>query len=286
MGKFSLKKLTMSLDRKQSLRRRVIQVLAAVLYNGDVKMFASGGGISRSPLKNICVPGLNCYSCPGAIASCPLGSLQSSIGSGRFPLFIIGFFILMGVLLGRVVCGFLCPFGLFQELIYKIPSPKLRKTPRSLKFTRPLSFLKYGLLVALCIVIPLLLYFRDGIGSPTFCAWVCPAGTVEAGIPLVIADPTLREQLGFLFGWKMGLLILFLVSFVFIFRFFCRFFCPLGAIYSFFNRVALFGIKVDEDKCVHCNACVKNCEMDTLVINDRECIRCGKCRKHCKFGAI
>ncbi|MBO5288275.1 MAG: 4Fe-4S binding protein [Spirochaetales bacterium] len=66
----------------------------------------------------------------------------------------------------------------------------------------------------------------------------------------------------------------------------CRFVCPLGAIYSFFNKWAIFGIKVDETKCTHCNACVNSCKMDTKKINDRECIRCGECKTKCKFDAI
>jgi polyferredoxin len=73
---------------------------------------------------------------------------------------------------------------------------------------------------------------------------------------------------------------------IFMFRPFCRFFCPLGAIYSFFNKSAIFGIKVDSTKCTHCNACVNFCKMDTLEINDRECIRCGECKSQCHFNAI
>ena len=271
--------------RDRTLRRRLVQVAAMLVYNADVRNWFSGT-ISRSPLKRVCVPGLNCYSCPGAVAACPLGSLQNTIGGGRFPFFITGFLLLTGTLLGRMVCSFLCPFGLLQELLHKIPSPKVRRSARLLKVTRRASLLKYVILAVLCIGGPLLLYIKDGLGSPLFCSWICPAGTLFAGIPLVAANETLRQAAGLLFSWKTGLAVGFCVWSVVMFRPFCRFFCPLGAIYSFFNKTAVFGIRVDAQKCTGCGACTAACGMDTLKINDRECIRCGECIRTCRFNAI
>lgn len=266
-------------------KRQLIQLTAMIIYNLDVKNIFSGS-ISSSQLKKICVPGLNCYSCPGAIASCPLGALQNTIAQGKFPFFITGFFLIIGTLFGRLVCSFLCPVGFVQELLYKIKSPKIAKTPKTLKTTRKLSLFKYFVLVAFCIAIPLFGFAKNGLGSPTFCSLFCPAGTAGAGIPLVIFNKSLRSAIGFLFSWKVLLAVVFVVWSIFMFRPFCRFFCPLGAIYSFFNKTAIFGIKVDSTKCTNCNACVTSCKMDTKKINDRECIRCGECAKQCKFNAI
>ena len=265
--------------------RKLIQILSLFIYNADVKNWFTGN-ISRSPLKNVCVPGLNCYSCPGAISSCPLGALQNTLASGKFPFFITGFFLLIGTLFGRLICSFLCPFGLFQELLFKIPTPKIYHTKKLRPITRKLSLLKYVILAVMCIALPLAFYFKDGFASPFFCKWLCPEGTIFAGWPLVIMNETLRSAIGFLFSWKTILAIAFILWSVFMFRPFCRFFCPLGAIYSFFNKKAVFGIKVDSTKCTHCNACVNSCKMDTLEINDRECIRCGECKSKCHFGAI
>lgn len=272
-------------QKNTSLKRRLIQVISALIYNADVTHWFNGT-ISQTKLKKVCVPGLNCYSCPGAISSCPLGALQNSLASGKFPFFITGFFLLVGTLLGRLVCSFLCPFGLFQELLFKIPTPKIYHTKKLRPITRKLSLLKYVILVVMCIALPLAFYFKDGFASPFFCKWVCPEGTIFAGWPLVIMNETLRCTIGFLFSWKTILAIVFILWSVFMFRPFCRFFCPLGAIYSFFNRKAVFGIKIDNTKCTHCNACVNSCKMDTLQINDRECIRCGECKSKCNFGAI
>lgn len=272
-------------QRSHNVRRKLIQFTAALVYNADVSHWFSGT-ISKSPLKRVCVPGLNCYSCPGAIASCPLGALQNTIANGRFPFFITGFLMLTGTLLGRMVCAFLCPAGLVQELLYKIPSHKIKKTARSLKVTRKLSLAKYVILALFVIALPVIYYFRDGLGSPFFCKLICPAGTAGAGVPLVIFNEQLRSAIGWLFTWKTALALVFIVWSVFMFRPFCRFICPLGAVYSFFNKIALFGIKVDQKKCTHCGACTSSCQMDTIEVNDRECIRCGECKEKCPFDAI
>ncbi len=99
------------------------QLVAALASNPLLLNFFLGK-IHKGNSKIVCVPGLNCYSCPAAAASCPIGSLQAVIGSSKFHFayYIVGFLILIGILLGRIVCGFLCPFGWFQELLHKIPT--------------------------------------------------------------------------------------------------------------------------------------------------------------------
>ncbi len=257
--------------------RRYVQLISAVLYNCNVKGFANGK-IWKGNSKGICAPGLNCYSCPGAVISCPLGSLQSALVSSKykFPYYILGTLLLMGLFLGRFICGFLCPFGLIQELLHKIPTPKLEKS----KLTRGLTLIKYVLLVIFAVMIPIF------IGAPGFCKYICPAGTLEAGIPLTILQEKLRPLIGALFGWKVAMLIVIVAICIFAYRGFCRFLCPLGAIYSFFQPVSFFGIQVDEAKCIHCDACVRNCKMDVKKVCDRECIQCGECIQHCPVDAI
>ena len=80
-----------STDKKSELKRKLIQLTSALIYNADVKHWFNGT-ISQTQLKKICVPGLNCYSCPGALSSCPLGALQNTLASGKFPFYITGFF--------------------------------------------------------------------------------------------------------------------------------------------------------------------------------------------------
>ncbi|MCL2814930.1 MAG: 4Fe-4S binding protein [Oscillospiraceae bacterium] len=264
-------------------RRRIIQLISAVIYNSNFKGFAEGK-IYKGALKGVCVPGLNCYSCPGAVAACPLGSLQSALSELKFklPLYIAGTLVIFGILFGRAVCSFLCPFGLIQELLYKIPSPKLKKSI----WTRRLSFLKYFILLAFGAILPIYSLVKTGAAVPAFCKYICPAGTLQGGIPLVAADKSLQNIVGALFNWKILVLMITVVSAVFVYRFFCRFICPLGAIYSFFNSRSLIKINVDESKCSQCGACVQFCKMDTGKINDRECIKCGECRQVCENNAM
>jgi len=258
-------------------KRRYTQLVAAVLYNCNITGFFKGE-IYKGPVKGICAPGLNCYSCPGAVLSCPLGSLQSGLVSAKykFPFYVLGTLILFGLLLGRFICGFLCPFGLFQELIYKIPVPKLKKS----RFTRILSYLKYIILIGFVIIIPIVRF------EPGFCKYICPAGTAGGAFPLIAVNEKLRPLLGFLFSWKVFVFALILLICMFCFRAFCRFLCPLGALYSLFNPISFFGIKVDHTKCNGCGTCTRNCKMDVKKVCDRECVQCGECIGKCPKGAI
>jgi len=268
---------------KQPFRRKCIQLAAALVYNANLKGFGDAT-IYQGPLKGMCVPGLNCYSCPGAIAACPLGTLQNALSSIRYrmPLYILGMLLLFGLFLGRVICGFLCPFGLLQELLYKIPLPKIRKS----KVTRLLSWLKYVILIVFAIYIPLYLGIAKGMPVPAFCKYICPAGTLEGGLPLVAGNPELQTLIGRLFSWKVFLLVVILLSMTVLYRSFCRFLCPLGAIYSLFAKISIMGIKVDESKCTGCQACVHHCKLDVKKPGDRECIQCGECASVCRAGAI
>ncbi len=278
MGNFLTKVKNWFIAHKPT-KRRLIQVYAALLYNANIKGFVSGK-IYTGDTKKMCVPGLNCYSCPGAVGACPLGALQDSLAQSgtTAPAYIFGILILFGLLLGRVICGFLCPFGLIQELLYKIRTPKLRKS----RFTRIASYFKYLLLIVV-IAIPIIYS-----GIPVFCKYICPAGTFEGAVSLLanVENSGFYAMLGYLFSWKFCLLVVILVASVFIYRFLCRFICPLGAIYSLFCRISLLGVKLDKDKCINCGLCIQGCKMDIKHVGDHECIQCGECISICPVQAI
>ena len=278
-----MKKLIQKIDVLRPTKRKLIQLYFALLFNANVKGFVSGT-IYKGGTKQFCVPGLNCYSCPGAVGACPLGSLQGSFSAGKSTVFYVcGILLLYGLLLGRIICGWLCPFGLFQELLYKIKTPKLKKNP----VTKILSFLKYVILVFFVLIVPIMYAFRD-TPLPAFCKYICPAGTLEGGIGLLSnkLNESYFSMLGPLFTWKFVLLVSFAVGCVFVFRLFCRFFCPLGALYGLFNRISFFGVKIEKPKCTNCNLCVNHCKMDIRHVGDAECICCGECISVCPTGAI
>ncbi len=265
-------------------QRKWIQLYTALLYNANLKGFTQGQ-IYTGKLKNVCVPGFNCYSCPGAIGACPLGALQNAIASShmRFPYYVLGLLAIFGMTLGRVICGFLCPAGWLQELIYKLPTPKLKKS----RFTRALSYLKYVILALFVVYLPLM-YASRRYPLPAFCKYICPVGTSEGALGLLSnpANAGLLGMLNILFTRKFVILIAICVGAVFIYRIFCRFLCPLGAIYGFFCRIALLGVTVDETRCTGCGACVHRCKMDVHRVGDHECIQCGECMAACPAKAI
>ena len=264
-----------------------IQAAATLASNANLPNFFTGR-IHTGTSKNICVPGLNCYSCPGAIGSCPIGAMQSVLSGQKhnFPFYVAGLLLLFGMLLGRLICGFLCPFGWIQQLLHKIPLKKLR-IPE--KLDRRARFIKYGVLILFVLAFPMFLTDALGLGAPYFCKWLCPAGTLEGGIPLVLTNESLHASLGFLFWWKMSLLILTILTSILIYRPFCKYICPLGAFYALLNRISLTRMEVNDESCISCGKCVRACPMQVDVlknINAHECIRCGKCVSECPTGAI
>lgn len=262
-----------------------IQAAATLLTNIHIPNLLKGK-IYQGNVKTMCVPGLNCYSCPAATGACPIGAFQAVVGSSKFKFtyYITGFFILLGVLLGRFICGFLCPFGWFQDLLHKIPGKKL-----STAKLKPLRYLKYVILVVFVILLPAFVTNSLGMGDPFFCKYICPQGVLEGAISLSLANSGIRAALGHLFTFKFTVLALFIILSILFYRPFCKWICPLGAVYSLFNKVSFLKIQVDHEKCVGCQKCSRVCKMDVNVVdtpNHPECIRCGECMKACPTDAI
>lgn len=282
------------MDKKKTSKRKTsewprhrMQALWALLTNSYLIGFVQGK-IYKGKLKNLCVPGLNCYSCPGAVGACPIGAMQAVIGSWnfKFAFYVAGFLVFIGALIGRFVCGWLCPFGLIQDLLHKIPFPKKPKTFRGDKLLRKL---KYVILAVFVILLPMFLVDVLGQGAPYFCKLICPAGTLDGGIPLVLLNKSMHNVLGWLYVWKNILLAITVFLSMIIYRPFCKYICPLGAIYSVFNPISVFRYRVDENKCIRCGACSKACKMGCDPVkraNHPECIRCGLCKKVCPTKAI
>ena len=281
------------MDNKNSCRaslllarfRGWVQAGAALLTNLHLPNFFRGR-LYQGAGKAVCVPGLNCYSCPAASGACPIGAFQAVVGSSkfRFSYYITGTLILLGVLLGRFICGFLCPFGWFQELVHKLPTKKL-----STRRLRPLTYLKYAVLLVMVVLLPALAVNEVGMGDPFFCKYLCPQGVLEGAIPLSMTNAGIRAALGTLFTRKLSILLAVVVLSVVFYRPFCKWLCPLGAFYALLNKVSLFQMQVDPNKCISCGKCAKACQMDvdiTKTPNHTECIRCGMCVRACPTHAV
>ncbi len=261
--------------------RLTVQLLFTIVTNGYVYGFVQGK-IYRGSLKYACAPGLNCYSCPGAYLSCPLGALQALLNQRGFqvPFAALGMIFLFGSILGRAVCGFLCPFGLVQDLLHKIP---LFHKKKRLPFHGVLKYGKYVTLVGLvCIGSGFL--FRGFAKVPAFCKYLCPSGTLLGALPLLGGSEALRGQIGGLFFWKLGVLIVILLLSVKAYRPFCQYLCPLGAIYGWFNRFSLVQVHWVKEECISCGACERACPVALKaeeISRSPECIRCGRCAEAC-----
>lgn len=275
------------------MKRKWVQLISTFIHNGYFG-FLVNSKIYTGFLKNFCGPGLNCYSCPASLFACPLGILQNFFISiriiswqvliGSF-FYIMSFFLLFGLLLGRFICGWLCPFGFFQDLLYKIPFLK-RKIIFPFQLQRSFKFLFLSFFV---IILPFLLTNELGYGILWFCKYLCPAGTIEAGYLNLLLQPSLFSLIGFVFYLKtfilIGLLILCLVDL----RFFCKNICPLGLIYGVFNKIGIFKLSFNKENCNLCKVCEKVCPTDLSIpeeLNSIECIRCLNCLKVCPTKAI
>jgi len=270
--------------------RRLIQTLVTLGTNAYL-LFPFGPVIYQGTMKSVCNPGLHCYSCPTAVLACPMGALQNFVGTVRLSsqtgvphlgLSIFGYLGFIGTLVGRFPCGWLCPFGLIQDLFYKIPSPKFR-------LPKVLSYGRYLILGVLVILLPLLLVDQMALGQPWFCKLLCPSGTLTGALPLLVIKPSLLANIGFYFWHKIFWLVVIVVGSILISRLFCRTLCPLGAYYSFFNKISVMQLTFDAEKCVHCLSCVRQCPTGLtpyLEPNAAGCIRCLKCVQTCRFGAL
>ena len=274
-------------NKVSDAKRHGIQAVWAFLTNSHVSGFVTGKIYTGKIKKSVCVPGLNCYSCPGAVGACPIGSLQAVVGSWNFKMayYVVGFLIFIGAIFGRLICGFLCPFGLIQDLLNKIPFPKKIRTFKGDKLLRKLKYVIFAVFV---ILLPMFLVDIMGQGSPYFCKLICPAGTLEGGIPLALLNKSMRSALGALYVWKNAILVVTIILSIIIYRPFCKYICPLGAFIPFSTSI-VFQYRVSKEKCVGCGKCAKVCRMqvDPVVnANSLECIRCGRCKQACPTGAI
>lgn len=272
--------------------RTLVQTLVALGTNAYLLFPFGGSVIYQGPLKAVCHPGLNCYSCPGALLSCPVGAMQNFLASIRFytpgtiphvGAIVVAYVGFIGTLVGRLPCGWLCPFGFIQDLVHKIPV-------RKLSLWEPLRWGKYAVLVVLVIILPLwLVDAATGLGHPWFCKLLCPAGTLEGALPMVLLKPSLWAALGFFFWFKISILSILLVLMVFVSRPFCRMLCPLGAFYSLFSRMTLVQLEFVEGNCVECGSCARKCPMGVKPQeqhDSKECIMCLKCLDACQFRAL
>ena len=222
-------------------------------------------------LHNVCGGVFHCYSCPLALFACPIGVLANFSALHVVPFIALGTLILIGALVGTLVCGWACPFGWLQDLIGRIPTPKIELPAWT-------GYFRYVVLVLLVLAIP----FFFGADHPLFICSVCPAGALEAGLPNTAKLALTGGTVVWPNAVKMTILVLLVVAMLFKWRPWCALFCPLGAIFALFNRVSVLALRFRKDKCTDCGLCHKPCRYGVRpdrMLEDPRCIRCLECTR-------
>lgn len=224
-----------------------------------------------TPLRwfRVCSPVFHCYACPLATFACPIGVLAQFSALHVIPFVTIGILVIVGALMGTMICGWVCPFGLLQDLAAKVPWRK---------FTLPAwtGFGRYAVLIVTVLAIP---YFF-GEGHPLFICRVCPAGALEAGVPAMVQQALAKTPVVWPNTIKLTILGVFLVAIFLTKRPWCRVLCPLGGLFSLFNRFSLVYLDCNKGACTDCKRCHTlcdvNCQPDETA-NATRCIRCFEC---------
>jgi len=245
--------------------RKKVQIVSALALNSSFIF----------ELKSLCLPVLNCHSCPLAIFACPVGIIGQFSALHLFPFLTVGILFLFGAFIGRFFCGWCCPFGLLQDLLYKIPTPKV-------PIARQLGKLKYLVLAILVIALP----FFFGTKTPLFFCKLCPPATIQSALPWAIIRRELPELIPGLLRATVLLAVMILVTVNL--RAFCKMLCPLGALMGIFNKFSLLFIRNNDAGCNDCKKCEQECPMgisyDNHIAEGRrssECILCAECGRDC-----
>ncbi len=220
-------------------------------------------------LHTVCSPVFHCHSCPWALFVCPIGMLANFSAVGVFPFLVIGTLVAVGAVFGSFVCGWACPFGFLQDLIARVPTPKF-ELPAWMGLTR------YAVLLVFVLAVP----FLYGEHHPLFFCSLCPAGALEAAVPYAVRQATEAGEIAWPSAAKTTILGLILAAMFFKRRPWCTVFCPLGAIYGLFNRVSIFFVRFQPQRCTDCELCHGRCPCvgrSERRAGPERCVRCLEC---------
>jgi polyferredoxin len=186
--------------------------------------------------------------------------------------------LLLGVLIGRLLCGWVCPFGFLQDLLYKIPTRKFHLPEWT-------GWGKYVVLIGLVLVIP---FFWGENSAWGFCRF-CPASAVQVTIPNLVTGGMATFSMGT--AIKLGVLLAVIGLVILSSRGFCKAFCPIGAMLAPLNYITFWKIRVPTQNCISCRKCDRSCPQQmtpskniaegTAPNRSGECILCYECQRTC-----
>lgn len=220
-----------------------------------------------------------------------------------FPWLAIASFLIIGILFGKSLCGWICPFGFIQDLIGFIKRKKMEVSPRT---HESMIYVKYAILsIALFVSVTFSATKLMGIGESYEKALgifakapfttLSPAETLFSTLPQMLSNFDSEISPNPLFWAQLFIMVGVLVFAAYVPRGWCKYFCPHGAIMAILNRLSFLGLRRDLVKCAkgECRLCVEACPMNVRILDlpwekfsDPECIYCLKCVDTCQNKAI
>jgi ferredoxin-type protein NapH len=292
---------------KYNTPRRIVQFLCFVLFSAAV--FSVGS----LPLL---LPVLWTWGQQPNVVGDAFAAIQFWFYAGVFPWLAIASFLVTGVLIGKSMCGWVCPFGFIQDLLGFI---RRKQTDFSVRTHMSMVYVKYAIAgVALFVsltfagakVAGVSGTYESAIGVFARAPFtsISPAETLFGVLPrgiqyfnsAIVGKSVLSvlggiASLSALFWVSFAFMVAVLVMSAFVPRGWCRYLCPHGAIMAVMNRFSFIGLRRDPVKCERggCGLCVAVCPMRVPILDlpwekfsHEECIYCLKCVDACKDGAI
>jgi ferredoxin-type protein NapH len=287
--------------------RRVVQFLSFLLFSAAIF------NLGALPLL---LPVLFTWGLPQNNVGDAFTALQFMLYSAVFPFLAIAAFLVTGVLIGKAMCGWVCPFGFIQDIIVFIKRKKLEVSRRSHDTMINFKYVILGIALFISVtfsitkVLKTSASYESGLGIFTKAPFttLSPAETLFGALPRMFSNfsSALAQKsvidaiaaistLPALFWVEFGILIFVLVFAAYTPRSWCRYFCPHGAIMAIMNRFSFIGLRRDPVKCAKggCRLCVQACPMRVPILelpwqkfSDPECIYCMKCVDACRDKAI
>jgi ferredoxin-type protein NapH len=257
-------------------KRTLIQALCLLFLHSSWAPLLAILRWNGSELKFLCNPVLSCHSCALAWFACPVGVFAHYSAYHRFPYLAGGMVLALGFLIGRLLCGWACPFGFLQDLIYRIRSKKIELPGWT-------SNVKYAVLFLMVFLFP---WFLGAETIFSFCRY-CPASALQVTVPDLIGGGELSVFGGIKLAILAGVLALVLVAE----RGFCRVLCPIGALLAPLNFLSFWVVGVPKGECLECEKCNKACpthvnpssRIEKGINPNRalDCIVCHECQPAC-----
>jgi len=302
---------------KWTLPRMVVQLISLIAANAVALTFIFPNlKVQPLPLGLPILVSVNSHL--SAIFSA-MDLIQLELSQPEFPFIVVGTILLIGAVVGRGFCGWVCPIGFVQDMITNLKgkldfvSPRTHQSSKRFKYLLLLGTLLISGSLALALAVGNGSSYKAALGilaTGPFTA-ISPDGTLFGTIPTLLGiarqnflsfltrPPTIQQAWTDLLATPplLALRILILLGFFGtawrVPRFWCRYVCPTGAMMAVFQKYSVTGLKRDPVKCTKCPHCEIRCPMQINILdlpwekfNDPECIMCMECIDACPHGSL